>query len=133
MENVLKQNNYKFTLIGKIKGLSSESRKARNLILKSNFDPKKWELAYRKYIVGIDIRHHLLAYAFLKGKPYSKLEQNCRQDNKPSIELIFKIIEAHAPRWIPFNPITKTGGTSYNVSLADVNIWLTKGVKMDDK
>lgn len=102
--NVLLNNNSKFRLIGKINGLSNEVKRARNAILNSKKDSKKWHAAYRKMIVGVDVRHHLLAYAFLRGKPYLKMESHCRKDHKPSVELILRVAVAHDSSW---NPIAK--------------------------
>jgi hypothetical protein len=117
MKNALKHNLSKFILIGKIKGLAVESKKARVCILKAKKEEAVWNLASRKRVVGIDIRHHLLAYAFLRGVAYHAVERSCAKDNLPNAAAIFKIIEAHAPKWTP------TVG-SYNPSLADVNVWL---------
>lgn len=117
MKNALKNNYTKFVLIGKIKGLALESRKARNRILKAKKEEAVWNLASRKRVVGIDIRHHLLAYAFLQGRSYRSVERSCAKDNLPRADLIFKIIEAHAPSWTPH-----TG--TYKPSLNEVNVWL---------
>lgn len=128
MKNALKHNFSKFILIGKIKGLAVESKVARSRIMKAKKEEAVWNLASRKRVVGIDIRHHLLAYAFLRGVSYHSVERSCAKDNKPSAASIFKIIEAHAPTWIPYDPVSKTGGGSYSVTLADVNVWLTGAV-----
>jgi len=48
-------------------------------------------------VVGIDIRHHLLAYALLRGTPYAALEPRCRLDNLPQAKSILQIIQAHMP------------------------------------
>jgi hypothetical protein len=119
MKNALKHNFSKFILIGKIKGLADESKKARTRILKAKKEEAVWNLAYRKHVVGIDIRHHLLAYAFLQGRSYRSVERNCAKDNLPKPDLIFKIIEAHAPKW------TVHVG-SYNPTLNDVHVWLAQ-------
>lgn len=119
MKNALKHNYTKFVLIGKIKGLASESKKTRGRILKAKKEEAVWNLASRKRVVGIDIRHHLLAYAFLRGTDYRSVERNCAKDNLPRADLIFKIVEAHAPKWTPHI------GT-YNPTLADVNVWLAQ-------
>lgn len=119
MENALKHSNSKFILIGKIKGLALESKRARGQIRKAKKEEAVWNLATRKRVVGIDIRHHLLAYAFLKGTSYLAVERACAKDNKPSSDKIYQIVAAHAP--------TYWGGTwkPYKVSLTDVQVWLT--------
>ncbi len=118
MKNALKHNFSKFILIGKIKGLASESKKARTRILKAKKEEAVWNLASRKRVVGIDIRHHLLAYAFLRGDSYHSVERACAKDNLPRADLIFKIVEAHAPKWLP-----SIG--SYNPTLNEVQVWLS--------
>jgi hypothetical protein len=125
MINALKKNHSKFLLIGKINGLSTEVKRARTCLRNAKKQEYTWTFAYRKRVVGIDIRHHLLAYAFLRGVPYRLLEANCREDNKPSIKSIFQIVEAHAPKWIPYDKFTKTGGP-YSVKEEDIIQWLTK-------
>ncbi len=121
MKNALKHNYSKFILIGKIKGLALESKRARAHILKAKKEEAVWNLASRKRVVGIDIRHHLLAYAFLRGVSYLSVERSCAKDNQPRADLIFKIIEAHAPKWTP------TVG-SYNPTLSSVQEWLSEKV-----
>lgn len=125
MKNALKNTNIKFILIGKINGLSGESKKTRNRIKKAIAPEKKWPLTYRKYMIGVNTRHHLLAYAFLRGVPYRKAEAKCGEFNKPNAGQIFKVIEQHAPSWIPYDPYTKTGGGTYTATLNEVNVWLT--------
>lgn len=130
MENALVQSNSKFCLIGKINGLALQSKQARRRLNKSAAKKNLkgvWRAAYRKTIIGIDTRHHLLAYAFLRGIPYHTVEKKCGEFNLPNAASIFKIVEAHAPTWIPFNHITKTGGKVYKASLNDVNVWLAGG------
>lgn len=111
MKNVLKNNSSKFVLIGKIKGMAVESRRARARMLKrlKQKDKPVWHLAMRKIVVGKDIRHHLLAYAFLRGDAYYTLEKTCREDNKPSAVKILDIIKST---------------TLYKIELAEVEQWL---------
>lgn len=118
MDNALKHNVSKFVLIGKIKGLAQESKKTRSRILKAKKEEAVWNLASRKRVVGIDIRHHLLAYAFLQGRSYRSVERNCAEDNLPNASKIFQIVEAHAPSycsgtWKPYKP-----------ELSAVHVWL---------
>jgi hypothetical protein len=122
MKNALKNSNSKFILIGKINGLSEQAKRAR-LRLRSEKE-KPWIFALRKYLLGKDVRHHLLAYAFLRGVPYREIEANCREDNKPASADIFKIIQQHAPSYIAYDPYNKSGGGSYSVAAEDVALWL---------
>lgn len=125
MENALARSNSKFCLVGKINGLALQSKQARHRINKSaaKKDNKGvWRAAYRKVIIGADTRHHLLAYAFLRGTPYSKLERECRI--APDPKLIFQVVEAHAPKWIPYDPKTGRGFRPYTVCLVDIENWL---------
>jgi hypothetical protein len=128
MKNALKHNYSKFILIGKIKGLALESKKARTRILKAKKEEAVWNLSSRKRVVGIDIRHHLLAYAFLRGVSYRAVERACGKDNKPNADLIFKIVAAHAPRLLCNEEAQKAGNYIYNPSLSDVQVWLTEAL-----
>lgn len=83
----------KIRLVGKIKGLSNEVKRARFDILNSKKIIRVSRAAYLKHCIGLDTRHHLLAYAFLKGKNYSQIEKSCRPDNKPNIASIVDIIK----------------------------------------
>lgn len=85
-------------LTAKIKGLASESQKltykiknvkSSNLELKKRISTIWWCSVYKRDL-GIDTRHHLLAYAFIKNIPYSKVESKC--EIKPSIDKILKIV-----------------------------------------
>ena len=42
-----------------------------------------------------EIRHHLLAYALLRGREYKTVEKKCALDNKPSIRAIEGCIDDH--------------------------------------
>ncbi len=90
-------NICKVNFVGKINGLSEMSRKTSKILAaKKNLSSHKKDiLKRRKVILGDDIRHHLLAYAFLLGKKYHDLESKCAEDNKPSVEHIFDIIKLH--------------------------------------
>ena len=85
-------DNCKFCLIGKIKGLSLESRKIRSRIDKSKKIEYKVRLITLKNDIGKYSRHHLLAYAFLRGKLYISVEKKCQV--KPNPELIFEIVHS---------------------------------------
>jgi hypothetical protein len=122
MKNALKNNNSKFILIGKINGLSQQAKRARVCLRSKCKQP--WIFAIRQNVIGSDVRHHLLAYAFLRGVPYHSIEATTREDNKPQSEKIYKIIEQHAPNYIPYNHYDKSGGGSYSVKVEDVAAWL---------
>ena len=126
MKNALKNSNIRFILIGKINGLAGQSRKTRSRIKKAKSISQEavWPLIYRKHVLGVNTRHHLLAYAFLRGVPYRKVEPKCGQFNQPQAHQIFKVVEAHAPGWIPYDPYTKVGGCVYKATLEEVQAWL---------
>lgn len=126
MKNALKNSNSKFILIGKINGLSQQAKRARTR-LRSGKAKQPWVFAIRQNVIGSDVRHHLLAYAFLRGVPYHNIESSCREDNKPKPAAIYKIVEQHAPNYIPYNPYDKSGGASYSVKVEDVIVWLDGG------
>lgn len=101
-KNILKGTNSKVLLIGKIKGLAEESKHTRQLLLKNkhktfNGAPLSNMYAITKNIIGADIRHHLLAYAFMRGDVYSKLERKCRPGGQPNVDVILQIVHTHLP------------------------------------
>lgn len=99
LKNYLEKNSEKYCLVGKIKGLAEENKRASLFIKNKKFKPEKtWILHRRKEALGISIRYHLLAYAFLSGKRYSSLEAKCGENNGPSIVRINEIIEQHLPQ-----------------------------------
>jgi len=49
-------------------------------------DEKRTDLRY-------EIRHYLLAYALLRGRPYKTVEKKCASGNKPSVRDIEKCID----------------------------------------
>ena len=85
----------KYCLIGKINGLSDAVKRARARILKGKTDFARNDMAISKRNIGIEARHHLLAYAFLRNVPYISVEKTCGSGNKPNAELILKIINFH--------------------------------------
>lgn len=97
-KNVLRGTNSKIILIGKINGLAAQSKKTRIRLLKKKSD-KNIKYAYTKYVIGLDIRHHLLAYAFLRGAEYHSLEKTCRLEHQPNAESILRIVHAHVSVW----------------------------------
>lgn len=94
-KNFLVRNPIKFCLIGKIKGLSGESRRTRISFLKNK--KKESALNYQKFLLKKDTRNHLLAYGFLRGLNYKDIEKNCAFNNKPNIKAIFEIIKSTIP------------------------------------
>lgn len=114
--------NSKILLIGKIKGLAEEAKHTRKLLLKNrhkefNGVPLVNMYAITKNIIGEEIRHHLLAYAFMRGESYHKLEKKCRDDNRPDPSLIHKIV------LVQDTPFTQL----MDHSLEDIMSWI-KGV-----
>lgn len=116
--NVLKGTNNKILLVGKIKGLSEESKHTRQLIIKAKSEKKVWRHAYTKRVIGLDIRHHLLAYAFMRGEAYHNLEKKCSVGHNPNANSILQIVIAH----LPFLQSPK------NWTLDKVNAWLAGAV-----
>lgn len=88
-------NVEKFCLIGKIKGLANQAQVTRILISKAKKQERVWSLCATKRGIGIDARHHLLAYGLLKGTPYRAMESKCRDDNKPSATYLRSVLALH--------------------------------------
>ena len=109
LKNYLYKNEVKYCLVGKIKGLAEENKKA-SLILKNKKyrEGKGWIVARRVEALNSSTRYHLLAYAFLTGKRYSKLEAKCREDNKPKAKIIFDLVKSHLSEYsLSYNKITE--------------------------
>jgi len=95
MRDYLKFTCYKYFVIGKIKGLAEESRRLRASILKNkNYPASQARLMAADKALKSHIRHHLLAYAFLRGIPYSNIELKCATYNQPNPEFLVKIIKS---------------------------------------
>lgn len=109
LKNYLYKNEVKYCLVGKIKGLAEEIKKA-GLILKNGKyrEGKDWIIIRRIGLLNSSTRYHLLAYAFLSGKRYTKLEAKCRKDNKPKAKIIYDIVKAHLSEYaLSYNKITE--------------------------
>jgi hypothetical protein len=79
-------------LKAKIKGLSAEAiilRKKHKTASKED----KFHFYNLKQYIKRDVRHHNLAYAYLRGIPYNALERSCNE--KPNPDLILKIVMVH--------------------------------------
>lgn len=113
MENVLNGFGFKFCMVGKINGMAVEAKRASKSLLKSKSVESVWRCAATKRFIGEDIRHHLLAYALLRGCPYNALERKCRQDHLPSAESILKIVLGHV-----------AGYKAPTYTIDKVNAWL---------
>ena len=98
MKNKL-STNYKYCLIAKINGLAMEVKKARVASLQSETELTRNALADRKKFIGSDARHHLLAYAYLRGMPYAVVEKKHLPEKKPDAETILYIILCHAYKY----------------------------------
>lgn len=95
-------NTNNFRLVGKIKGLSMEilhlkKRPIKNKYLEGYLSSQWWNQKVN-LALKTDVRHHLLAYAFIKNLksralPYTKVEQKC--EIKPSTKEIVQILLNH--------------------------------------
>ena len=76
-----------------IKGLAAEGQRTRKYIDRSVKEKRDsfWRL---KREIGVDARNYLLAYGLLRNVPYSLMERRCREDNKPNVEIVTRIILA---------------------------------------
>jgi len=57
-----------------------------------------WSIDYKRGELKEEIRHHLLAYGFIRNVPYKKIERKCGEDNHPSFRKIFDIASAYSDR-----------------------------------
>ena len=97
MINKLKHNYSKFIIIGTIKGLAIELKKAKVLLSRQHSIPAQSNIMSRTSFLKYNTRHTLLAYAFLRGKTYKSAEANCSDQNKPNWAVIEKIILGYYP------------------------------------
>ena len=97
MSNFFKYNpTHKYCLISKINGLADDSRRTRfHLLKRAKAKRSTWILDARRRAVSQDTRHHLLAYAFMRGVSYVHLEHKCHENNKPSAGKILDIVRMH--------------------------------------
>lgn len=99
--NFLLENHMKLellTLKSKVCGLEQMSRKFRKRIAKTS-GMKRWSLRFRKSLLGVHTREHLIAYGLLRNTPYQKIEGKCAQGNEPSVQRIVEIIHSHVPTY----------------------------------
>ena len=95
-------NSHKSILVSKIKGLQAQISFTRSKINKEKVSTEEQTskyigLRYTKTQLREEARHHLLAYAFIRGIPYSKLEKKCTE--KPKILKIVDIIKYNTGGW----------------------------------
>lgn len=84
------------SLKAKIRGFELVSKAIRNEALKKSGSIRS-DLKLKKRHLGSDCRHHLIAYALLRGIEFKRLERRCHDGNDVSHEKILKIIEEHSP------------------------------------
>lgn len=91
----------KIRLVSRLRGFEVEAKSLRVKIKKAQDKERPaWRLRQAKEIIGVDARHHLLAYAFLRGIPYKALEPKCRDENGPNIEMIISVATLFSPSYI---------------------------------
>lgn len=81
------------TLRAKIRGLHAAGSTVSRRISKSEKERRYclWQL---KRQLGDDCRHHLIAYAILRGVAYDKVER-CSKENLPNPQRVLDIVEVH--------------------------------------
>ena len=95
MKKVSISKNSQYCLVGKINGLSEAVKRARVFLLKGKTEFSRNNRAILKRDIGIEARHHMLAYAFVRDVPYLSVERKCRAENKPDAERILQIVNSH--------------------------------------
>ena len=43
-------------------------------------------------------RHCHIAYSMMRGRSYEEIENKCREDNKPDMDLVKRIIDEYSPK-----------------------------------
>lgn len=84
----------RFILIGKIKGLAIELRRARQRFLKNKSTASMADTYSRMYLISYYLRHYNLAHAFLKGQSYRKIERSSKEraNNGTIYDIIVEIL-----------------------------------------
>ena len=92
------------TLRAKIRGLQATGSTIRRRISKSEKERRQrlWQL---KRELGDHCRHHLIAYAILRGVAYDKVER-CSERNRPNPQVVLDIVVAHNS-WVMGRPHQK--------------------------
>ena len=91
----------KIRLVSRLRGFEQEAKSLRIKIKKAEDKERpSWRLRQAKQVIGVDARHHLLAYAFLRGIPYKCLEPKCRDKNEPNVEMIISVAATFSPNSI---------------------------------
>jgi len=91
-------NTYKEGLLSlkeEIKRISAESR-GFNKQIQSASGRERHAARQDKKAFGSDTRYLLLAYAFLRGKPYRAQERICAEDNQASANRILQIARQYS-------------------------------------
>lgn len=88
-------SNFRYCLVGRINGLADQVKKSRSYMMKCKTELSLNAAADIKRFLGNVARHQLLAYAFLNGTPYNKVERKCREDNKPNVQAILRNVLSH--------------------------------------
>lgn len=44
----------------------------------------------------MDCRHKHIAYSMMKGRTYEQIEPKCKEDNKPNMDLVKRIIDEYS-------------------------------------
>jgi len=57
-----------------------------------------WSIDYKRWDLKEEIRHHLLAYGFIRNVPYKNIERKCGEDNHPSFRKISDIASTYSDR-----------------------------------
>jgi hypothetical protein len=77
-------------LIARIKGLAQQTAHIKKVFRNKSFDPNSWDYNSHKKYLGEDARNHNLAYAFMRGVPYNKIEP--KSHTKPHARSIAQIV-----------------------------------------
>ena len=98
------------TLRAKIRGFHAAGSTISRRTSKSEKERRHrlWQL---KRELGDHCRHHLIAYAILRGIAYDKVER-CSERNRPNPQRVLDIVVAHAPTacrpgWLRAQPLKK--------------------------
>lgn len=91
-------NSKLLELKAKICGFEHVSKKLYKPISRTHGE-RKQSLRYKKHLIGITAREHMIAYGLLRGKLYSKIEPKCGKHNPLNTRKVLEIVHQHVNPW----------------------------------
>lgn len=75
-----------------VKRLAAQGKNIAKLIQQSS-GLTRYSFWQDKRSLGIETRYHLLAYGFLRGLSYERIEPRCRLGNEPRTYALYEVVQ----------------------------------------